>query len=130
MLGSLFAFVLFYFQPQSLVPAVSQLEYRFGAVYTPLAEFEKSLLRAMDLIGKRIFPDYSPVDMLEGVVQRGPGPLVWEADVHEGNQWVLCPPSSVSKTGASGNRTDLSGQIRQPSSNMCRRADGSVVTLL
>jgi hypothetical protein len=71
---------------------VLQLEYRYGALYTPLAEFERTLLKALELIGVRAFPSFSPVDMLEGVVQGGPGPTVWEAGVHESNQWILCPP--------------------------------------
>lgn len=58
----------------------------------PLVEFERTLLKALDLIGQRAFPQHSPVDMLEGVEQGGPGPLVWEAGVHEANAWVLCPP--------------------------------------
>lgn len=46
---------------------------RYGAIYTPLAEFERTLLKSLELLGVRAMPRYSPVDMVEGVVQASGG---------------------------------------------------------
>ena len=42
---------------------------RFGAVVTPIVEFERVLLMSLELLGLRTFPRNSPIEMVQGVVQ-------------------------------------------------------------
>ena len=40
-----------------------------GSIVVPIYEFEHALIRGLDLIGVKVYPQFSPIDMLHGIAQ-------------------------------------------------------------
>lgn len=59
------------------------VEYKVGAIMTPLAQFEATLVHALELLGRRTYPNASLVHLLDGVPDGGPGPYKWSPGMHE-----------------------------------------------
>ena len=59
------------------------VEYKVGAIMTPIAEFEHSVVHALEMMGKRTYPKSSPLDLIDGAPDGGPGPWKWRPGKYE-----------------------------------------------
>ena len=59
------------------------VEYKVGAIVTPLLEFEHALTHALELLGRRTYANNSALDLLEGVPDGGPGEERWRPGLQE-----------------------------------------------
>ena len=71
-------------------------------VYVPVHEFEHTLIRGLDLIGEKVFPQNSAIDMLHGIAQGGPDTKFAPEGFYRNASWVLCPPSTVCPAPVAG----------------------------
>lgn len=70
-------------------------EAKMAAVMVPIHEFEHVLLRALDVLGLKLFHNNSAFDLIEGLPSGRPDVPFWSEGHYERAGWMACPPNAT-----------------------------------
>lgn len=96
------------------------VDFRDGTVVTPLAQFEHALLDALEHVGVRAHPRASPLDLLDGAPDGGPGapPGAWgdedAARYAAAGREALCGPDGLLTPSVAGAATRAAAGASAP----------------